>query len=146
MSADHPAVGLVDAMALAAPRDAVPRQYASGFKDVLETVAPRLAGACYDGMTLERAIVFVHLQQMADEPDSLIRRKCGDAVAMESSERARSVLAAGWPDSPRALTLFDELDHWLRADGNRRNPGTSAGPDRGGVVRAALRRDPFAHP
>lgn len=123
---DAPNLGLLEAMALAAGRDAIARQYVNGFAQVLGVIAPRLIKACRNGRTLQQAIVLVHLEQMADEPDSLIRRKCGEALATESAQRARAVLEAGWPDAPRGVELFAELDAFLRADGNHRNPGTSA--------------------
>ncbi len=114
---------LIDAMQRAAPHDAVARQYVTDFARVLEVLAPRLAAL---PVPLDRAIVTLHLEQMADEPDGLIRRKCGDATAAAAQARARGVLEAGWPDAPGAGAAFAALDDWLRADGHRRNPGTSA--------------------
>ena len=113
---------LVDAMRLAADRDAVARQYVNGFDDVFR-LASRLGSS---PPPLDGAIVHTHLEQMAHEPDGLIRRKCGDAVACESQRRAGAVLESGWPGSPGAAAQFAELDRWLRGDGHRRNPGTSA--------------------
>ena len=113
---------LLEAMALAAPRDAVARQYVTSFQQVFH-VAQRVASL---GPPLSRAIVTAHLEQMAEEADTLIRRKCGDQVARESQSRAQRVLNAGWPDTTRSHEAFETLDAWLREDGNRRNPGTSA--------------------
>jgi triphosphoribosyl-dephospho-CoA synthase len=117
---------LREAMRLASDRDAVARQYASEFHDVLVRITPALQSAIARGVTLERAIVHAHLLVMANEPDSLIRRKCGEAVAIESAQRAKIVLDANWPDTDASLRAFSEFDTWLRADGHRRNPGTSA--------------------
>lgn len=122
-------LGLVEAMSLAADRDAVARQYACGFADVLNVIAPGLADALRGGLTFEESIVLTHLRLMADEPDSLIRRKAGDAVARDSQRRADAVVRAGWPRTPRSHRLFRSLDRWLRVrrDGKHvRNPGTSA--------------------
>jgi len=55
-----------------------------------------------------------------------IARKCGMAEAEEASRRARAVLGAGWPDAEAGRKAFAAFDAWLRADSNRRNPGTSA--------------------
>ena len=63
---------------------------------------------------------------MAAQPDTLIQRKCGQDIAVESAERAQIVIDAGWPNGDSAAQKFEALDKWLRADGNRRNPGTSA--------------------
>src|SRR5207244_1327739 len=78
------------------------------------------------GWPLERAIVQAHLCQLASSPDSLIHRKCGLAVAKEASERATSVLMAGSPDPTDHESALAAFDSWLRADGNLRNPGTTA--------------------
>jgi triphosphoribosyl-dephospho-CoA synthase len=117
---------LRQAMGLAAQRDTVARQYVNGFHDVLHRIAPALVSAVARGLTLQQAIVQTHLLAMAQEPDSLIRRKCGDAVAIESAKRAKIVLDANWPGGAASGRAFVELDTWLRADGHRRNPGTSA--------------------
>ena len=126
----RPTVTLVEAMRLAAHRDTIARQYVNGFHDVLHVGA--CAFALPTVVPLDRAIVTAHLKRMADEPDSLIQRKCGPAEAVEAHHRAKAVLNAGWPDTPDSQALFDDLDNWLREGGrrrnrrNRRNPGTSA--------------------
>jgi len=121
--AEEPTVTLRDAMQLAAVRDGVAAQYANGFRDVRDIGVRNLVAAAPQGV--ETAIVLAHLNFMAAMPDTLIARKCGEAVARESAEKARAVLNAGWP-SPDAQPHFEEFDVWLRADGHRRNPGTSA--------------------
>ena len=63
---------------------------------------------------------------MIQIPDTLIARKGGGDLANESAARATAVLEAGdvmTEDYQRALA---ELDFWLRSDGRRRNPGTTA--------------------
>lgn len=117
---------LCEAMRLAADRDAVARQYVNDFEDVIEHVTPSLVRGVRDGLGLGDAVVRAHLEQMAREPDSLIRRKCGDALAAESSQRARAVLDTSWPHTAGSRAAFEAFDTWLRVDGNRRNPGTSA--------------------
>lgn len=118
-----PSTSLMAAMALAADHDTVARQYVTGFARVLEDLAPRLEAL---GSPLDQAIVTLHLEQMAAEADSLIARKCGTAVAQEAQRRAKAVLDAGWPDAAAAQRAMAMLDAWLRQDGHRRNPGTSA--------------------
>lgn len=113
-------------MLLAADRDAIARQYACAFRDVFELGIPRLLQALQQGRTLAQAIVLCHLHWLAELGDSLIARKCGPAVSREAGQRAREVVELGWPDTPAGQHAFAELDAWLCADGNRRNPGTSA--------------------
>ncbi|QDV37958.1 triphosphoribosyl-dephospho-CoA synthase [Tautonia plasticadhaerens] len=124
--ADEPTVTLREAMGLAADRDAIARQYATGYADVFDLALPTLGDALRAGRPLEAAIVLTHLTLMAGRPDTLIARKRGEAVARESARRAAGVLASGWPDGPGSVEAIREFDEWLRADGHARNPGATA--------------------
>ena len=121
-----PSVTLREAMALAADRDAVARQYATGYADVFEVAAPALREALHDGRPLEVAVVRTQLTLMAASPDTLIARKRGPALALESSRRAAAILEGGWPDRPGAVVAIRDFDAWLRHDGHARNPGSTA--------------------
>ena len=114
-------------MQLAQNRDLIARQYANNFHDVLGFGLERLAHwiSISDG-NRNRAIVGLHLDWMAHYPDSLIARKCGEGVAEQARSHAEAVLKNGWPDLSCAQDQFTEFDRWLRADGNKRNPGTTA--------------------
>ena len=120
-----PPPSLIAAMKLAAERDLVARQYVNGFEQVFCEGLDWLRESCEAGLELDSAIVRLHLQFMASYPDSLIARKCGPETAREAAARAARVLEGGWPEAGTEA-LFTELDSWLREDGNRRNPGTSA--------------------
>lgn len=122
---DEPTLGLREAMALAADRDSVARQYANGFRDVFEIGMVALRVGLERSGSLEGAIIFCHLSLMAATPDTLIARKRGEAEAVEAAVRARAVLDLGWPTASAVAALTD-LDAWLRAKGNSRNPGTTA--------------------
>lgn len=121
--ADEPTLPLRQVMALAAPRDAVARQYANGYAEVLGVGLPALTDWLERSGSLERAIVGCALTVLAACPDTLIARKCGPALATEASQRARVALAHGAPLRPEPLAAIDD---WLRADGHNRNPGTTA--------------------
>jgi triphosphoribosyl-dephospho-CoA synthase len=56
----------------------------------------------------------------------LVARKCGDELALQSSHLARQTLAAGPPEDEPFWRAVSDLDFWLRADGHKRNPGTTA--------------------
>lgn len=119
-------LNLLEAMASARERDLIARQYSNGFLEIFEYVAPWFMEGQSAGWSLTQSIVHVHVRLMATFPDSLIERKCGAAVAAASQQGASQVLTAGLPgdeDYDRALA---DLDFWLRSDGHRRNPGTSA--------------------
>jgi len=116
---------LLAAMRAAAPRDLVARQYAEGFPQVF-SAASLLLSARQRGWTLTDAIIHVQLQLLADFPDSLIARKCGEGVASAVSQQAARVLSRGTPGEPEYQAALGDFDFWLRRDGHRRNPGTTA--------------------
>lgn len=122
----QPSVTLREAMRLAADRDLIAAQYAGRFELVLETGIEILA-ACDDfAQHWEEAVIRLQLALLSRHADSLIARKCGVAEAEQASIRAKEVLAASWPTTDEGVRKFAELDRWLRADSNKRNPGTTA--------------------
>jgi triphosphoribosyl-dephospho-CoA synthase len=122
----EPTQTLRQVMSLAAERDLVARQYADGFREVLEEGVPALRRGLEQTASLEEVIIFSHLHLLATYPDSLIARKCGVVTAEEAGCRARRVLEEGWPHTAAGQAALTELDDWLRTDGHRRNPGTTA--------------------
>ena len=121
-----PTLPLRDVMALAQDRDLIARQYVNGFREILDEGVPALVDGLRTSRALEDAIVGTHSALLARHDDSLIARKCGPVQAEQARMRAQTVLEAGWPDRPTALRKFAQFDLWLRGDGNRRNPGTTA--------------------
>lgn len=117
---------LIAAMRLAAGRDLIARQYVCNFAEVLDDVAPALQAGLAAGWPLMDVLVQVQMQVMSRYPDSLIARKCGLLVAQESAARAAAVLTAGQPGVSSYSRALAEFDLWLRVDGHRRNPGTTA--------------------
>jgi len=117
---------LREIMRLAADRDTIAREYASGFSIVLRFGVWALGDLkrWLDGW--DETIVGLHLVLMARFPDTLIARKSGRLVAREAARHAQAVLDAGWPHTPKSQQRLRALDAWLRADGHRRNPGTTA--------------------
>ena len=116
---------LMTAMEHAADRDLVALQYVSDFELVLKTLVPQLVANCRE-QTIPLAIVDTFVWLLANHVDSLIQRKCGKALAQQASELAIRCLEARESGEPEYHKSLAELDFWLRADGNRRNPGTSA--------------------
>jgi triphosphoribosyl-dephospho-CoA synthase len=135
---------LVEAMRLASDRDLVALQYVNGFATVLDEIAPWLREGIAAGYSLADAIVQTQLRAMSKYPDSLIRRKCGPAVARQSADRAAAVLASAPPGDEAYYRALAEFDFWLRSDGHRRNPGTTADLIAAGLF--ALLRDDELNP
>ncbi|MEX1225059.1 MAG: triphosphoribosyl-dephospho-CoA synthase [Pirellulales bacterium] len=123
----EPPNNLLHAMRAAEEYDMVARQWARAYDDVLNVIVPWLKSAIGDlQLSLTDAIVYVQVQTMRDFPDSLIARKGGRELALEVAARAGGVLAAGSPTSAEYRQRLADLDFYLRSDGNRRNPGTTA--------------------
>jgi triphosphoribosyl-dephospho-CoA synthase len=124
--ASEPSGTLREVMQLAADRDGVATQYANNFAWVLDEGAPFLIASPNFVTDPEQAIIELQLRLLAAHPDTLIARKCGTVMAEEVSQRAQNVLNVGGIQTDIGRTELAEFDLWLRADGNRRNPGTTA--------------------
>ncbi|MDR3635345.1 MAG: triphosphoribosyl-dephospho-CoA synthase [Isosphaeraceae bacterium] len=124
--AGEPTSTLYEAMRLAGERDLIARQYVNGYADVLNNALPALGRLLDEGQSLETAIIGAFLTLLASHPDTLIERKKGREQALEALRRAQRVLASGWPAQPESARHYAELDAWLRAEGNGRNPGATA--------------------
>lgn len=117
---------LLAAMRSAADRDLVARQYATGYRELFDVAAPWLIEGRGCGWSMTATIVHTHVRLMSEFPDSLIARKCGPATAKRAADMAAEVLKAGSPDDESFWQAVGDLDFWLRSDGHRRNPGTTA--------------------
>jgi triphosphoribosyl-dephospho-CoA synthase len=111
-------VSLREAMEAAAHRDSIASEYATGYAIVFDTALPLLIEALHGGMSTLKAIVSLHVGLLASHPDSLIARKAGDQMAQAVTDAARAVR-----DGTRSL---EDFDRWLRREGGRLNPGTTA--------------------
>ncbi|HMO14483.1 MAG TPA: triphosphoribosyl-dephospho-CoA synthase [Pirellulaceae bacterium] len=118
---------ILDAMRLASSWDTIARQYCDNFDLILNKAVPFLAAELKTGIRVADATVVTHIFLMSEVPDTLIARKCGRNVSEAASIRAAKVLdfyqRKEMTDYYRELSDFD---FWLRADGRRRNPGTTA--------------------
>ena len=124
--ADPAPDSLLGAMHVAQDRDLIAAQYANGFVDLFADAVEPLREKLEAGTILTEAIVETHVQFMSRHPDSLIARKCGVEIAQQASRRADLVVKARAQDLDRYVRELSEFDFWLRSDGHRRNPGTTA--------------------
>lgn len=137
---EPPALTLRQAMALAADRDLIARQYAQGYGDLFSlpwpalapATAPQLAVAqaaptaaagppAWPDAGLKRAVQQLFLAILGRWPDSHIVRKQGLAAAQNVSLQTRAWLVHPAPDSDPAFAAWDES---LKNSGL--NPGTTA--------------------
>jgi triphosphoribosyl-dephospho-CoA synthase len=124
--AASPSVTLQQAMALAADRDTIAREYVTDFSTTFEVGAPALRRARAAGRSWSEATVEGYLRILTERPDTHIARKLGARAADEVSRRAREVEAAGATRTEAGRQALAEFDAELRSPANERNPGTTA--------------------
>jgi triphosphoribosyl-dephospho-CoA synthase len=120
----HPEpIDLIAAMRMARQRDRIALQYSDDFLDFFESVVPLMASELAMKHEPGEAILRGQLKMLAQRQDTLIARKCGLAIAEEAKQRAAACFDVHGNFCTSAIAGYDR---WLRADGNRRNPGTTA--------------------
>lgn len=118
----QPTVTLKQAMALAADRDLIARQYVTGFEDVIAG-AQHLAKSIEELNPSEGLVVDLHLWFLSRGLDSLVLRKRGDVEARELQGLAKAVRESH--PSQRAKPQA-ALEKWFADEFPHRNPGTTA--------------------
>lgn len=119
--ASAPSIDLRSAMALAAHRDSIARQYAGGYADLFDTGLRAFAAEHTTTAAVQRA----YLSFLAGWPDSHIVRKLGEATAHSVMRQAQPWLVrATQGEAIDDCPAFAAWDAELKARGI--NPGTSA--------------------
>ena len=133
-----PTIGLLDAMALAADRDRIARAYITDFAEIFEFGLPLLDRARQGSGDSELMVTALHMAYLAEQADSHIARKFGNAIAEQVRKEAlrhKHLWHPGVePSSFAELLAFD-------ADLKRRNvnPGTTADFVVGTLFAASIR-------
>lgn len=117
----EPTVSLREAMALAADRDTIAKQYVSDFEQVFEGVEILREEMSRNQSSLNSAITQLFLRLLAKYPDSLIARKKGREFAEQISRNAKQALKSG---AEQLRTL--EYSLFTMGAGGFDNPGTTA--------------------
>lgn len=137
-----PTASLLDAMHAARDRDLIAAQFGNGFREVFHSSLPAICEGEQRLGDLMPGIVWAHVKLMAEFPDSLIQRKNGSAIALQSQARAaRCLEAMGSGGAESFFHAVSDFDFWLRSDGHRRNPGTTADLIAAGLFVGLVRGD-----
>jgi triphosphoribosyl-dephospho-CoA synthase len=116
---------LMEAMALAAPRDRIARAYTTSYQDIFAFALPALEDALAQAETEAFAITTLHMRLMAEFADTHIARKYGEAIARDVREEARTMRATmGQVAGPASFDALLACDASLKSRGL--NPGTTA--------------------
>lgn len=125
-----PEVGLMEAMALAAPRDRIARAYTTSYQDIFAFGLPVFEQALLSADSEALAITTLHLRLMAEFTDTHIARKYGEETARGVREEARNVVAGLRRVADRPLADAGAFDTLLAFDAHLKqrelNPGTTA--------------------
>ena len=127
---EEPKRTLREAMALAAERDSIAREYATDYELTFGTVVPALKAARAAGLSWSGAALEAYLRTLAEVPDTLVARKLGREAALAVSAGARAVLAAPPAGTGRGARGI------RRRPARRRQPqkpGDDRGSHRGGL-------------
>lgn len=122
----EPTVTLREAMAIAAERDAIAREYVTDFAKTFEVGHPALERARAAGLNWSDATLETYLTLLAAAPDTHVARKLGADAAADVQGRARTVLERGGVRTPAGRVAIAALDGDLRDPRNTRNPGATA--------------------
>ncbi|CAN5210576.1 triphosphoribosyl-dephospho-CoA synthase [soil metagenome] len=123
---ERPTVTLLEAMKLAADRDLIARQYANNYADVFDLGVPALLEGFAKFNCVEAAVIHCQLKWMSVFPDSLIVRKLGLAAGETVRKWAEDIMLVGGLETAEGRAAGVALDAYLRSDGNKLNPGTTA--------------------
>jgi triphosphoribosyl-dephospho-CoA synthase len=124
--AGEPTMTLLEVMRLAADRDGIASEYATGFEVTFGAGVPALSRARREGLSWDDAIVETFLTLVAASPDTHVARRAGVEAARGVSARATAALAAGGVRSDEGRRAIREMDTALRDPRNSANPGTAA--------------------
>lgn len=119
-------ITLLESMKLAQNWDSVASEYATGYSITFDLGEPTLKSFLDEGFLFSDAVVQTYLSILAKVPDTLIARKKGLAQAKEVSFKARDVLSQGMVCSVEGRQALQKFDQYLRSEGNKLNPGTTA--------------------
>lgn len=122
----EPSITLLQAMALAQERDAIAREYVSGFAITFGIGLPALKAAYSRSGSYSSAIVQAFLTILGEVPDTLIVRKKGIRSAQQISQLATDVLNKGGIFTAEGQSGLAEMDNVLRDNAHLLNPGTTA--------------------
>ncbi|MEY4565798.1 MAG: hypothetical protein RLY14_768 [Planctomycetota bacterium] len=126
---------LLEAMRLASPLDWIARCYANNFEELFQEIAPAILHEVQGCGDVSEGVRRFQVRWLAKHGDSLVLRKQGERENQQLKlraakvEHALSTLSDQEMQQP-VIAQFErhwlQLDRWLRAKGNRRNPGTTA--------------------
>ncbi len=120
-----PAITLGEAMAAAADRDRIAKAYTNAFEDVFAFGLPASEAARKHAQKTSLTVTTLHLDFLANIPDTHIARKFGSATSEHVQKLAKEIREKNQPTpTEEAFEDLLNLDSHLKSKGW--NPGTTA--------------------
>lgn len=117
---------LLQAMQTASAWDDIAKAYATEFQEVFELAKRVVELRSRYGGNWCFAIQHAQLERLASHGDSLVARRNPESVVHQIKELAASCLEGFNATDSVSNPQWSTLDYYLRQDGHRRNPGTTA--------------------
>lgn len=121
---------LIEAMRVVEEIDQIAKTYCSHFHFFFDEVIPSLKSELESWEDTHLAVRLFQLRWLARFGDSLVLRKLGEKENLLLREKATQLLKTFEHEKMRWTDQFEShwqtVDHWMREDGHRRNPGTTA--------------------
>lgn len=121
---------LIDAMRVSAEIDQVARTYCTHFHFLFDEVVPCLQHAIEHSGDISTGIRIFQMRWLARYGDSLVQRKLGEEENSLLQKKATDLLKLFDSEAQQMTDRFEKnwqaLDKWMREEGHRRNPGTTA--------------------
>lgn len=119
-------IRFIDILRMSAERDRIAYEIANYYPITLEIGVPLMERLGYGIKNPKDRIVQLFLVLLSRFPDTLIARKTGIRNAEHVSKMAKDILDKGGLLTGEGKAAIGELDNFLRSDGNKLNPGTTA--------------------
>ncbi len=112
---------------MAAPYDSIAEEYTTNFEYIFDTLYPQLIKSLNRYSHIEDAILATYMWMLSHHLDTLIQRKVGTELAEDVCRRASEIYprfintsVSNWQE------LLEPFDQFLRSQGSKLNPGTTA--------------------
>ncbi|MEG1497698.1 MAG: triphosphoribosyl-dephospho-CoA synthase, partial [Clostridiales bacterium] len=121
-----PDISLKGVMALSAERDLIARQYVNNYSQIFDDGIKYFNDALTSKLSFFDSVAQTHLMLLASTEDTLICRKLGKCISVEAKRLAQEAVVRGGFYTQEGIQYVKRYDQWLREDGHKRNPGSSA--------------------
>jgi len=119
-------VNLLKLMDICQKRDSICFELSLGYPITITTGLSALKHSLTIRNDINLAIIDAYLAILSKYPDTLVKRKFGDAIAQQISQRASEIIKVGGALTIEGRRELEEFDIEMREEEEKINPGTTA--------------------